>query len=162
MSLKRLHHVTFRSLKNIDFDDLKKHVDIFLDKYLIDLFYMPAVLRLQKAIHENHYIAIYSSSPFFLVEPIAQILKVNEYKSTIYSLNENNKFKKIILILDGGKKAFFGKELMKKLNISKEDVTVYSDSVEDLKLFDIANNKIAVQPSKNLRKIFVKNNWEII
>jgi phosphoserine phosphatase len=163
MSLQSLHEVTFNTfLKNKSYDDIKRHVNVFLDKYLVKLFYMPAVLRLQKAISENHYITIYSSSPFFLVGPIADLLKVNEYKSSLYSLNNHNKFEKIKLILDGEKKASYALELMKKLNISKEEVYVYSDSIEDLSLFEISGNKIAVQPGKSLKKIFIENGWEII
>lgn len=149
-------------LKGKNADTIIKYVDVFLDKYLEIFFYKPAVLRLQEAIYNRHYIALYSSSPFFLVKPIADILKINDYKASIYKLDERNNFDKIDIIMDGNEKAKAAKTLIKELNISKENVYVYSDSIQDLKLFEVANNKIAVQPSYKLKKIFKKNNWEII
>ena len=163
MTLRDLHKVIFnKSLKNKDFNDLKKHIDIFLDKYLNKIFYMPVVKRLQKAIFDNHYIVLLSSSPFFLVEPISNILKANECKATLYSLNKNNQFEDIDFIMDGKEKAKYAQILMKKLKITKDKVEVYSDSIEDLELFEIAGKQIAVRPCKKLYKIAKYNKWEII
>lgn len=163
MSLRSLHKLIFyKSLKDKSYDDLRMHIDIFLDKYLDRLFYLPAIKKLQEAIFNNHYIALFSSSPFFLVEPIANILKIKECRATVYDLNNENKFEKIGVIVDGRQKAEYAQALMEKLKIKKERVFVYSDSVEDLKLFEIAGNKISVKPCKKLYKIAKKNNWEII
>lgn len=163
MSLRKLHKIIFnKSLKNKSFNEISKHIDVFLDKYLGRLFYLPAVKKLQEAILNNHYIVLYSSSPSFLVKPIADILKIKEYQATIYDLDEENKFKKINLIVDGKQKAKYAQILMDKLQINKDQIYVYSDSNKDLKLFDIAGNKIAVKPCKKLLKIAKKNNWEII
>ncbi len=163
MSLRALHELIFnKSLKNKSYEDLIGHIDVFLDKYLDRLFYLPAIKKLQEAILNNHYIALFSSSPFFLVKPIANILKINEYKATLYDLDEESKFKKINLIVDGKQKAKYAQMLIEKLKITKDQLYVYSDSIEDLELFEIAANKIAVKPCKKLYKIAKKNNWEII
>ncbi|NGX27841.1 MAG: hypothetical protein K940chlam1_00010 [Candidatus Anoxychlamydiales bacterium] len=163
MPLKKLHEIVFkRSLKNKSYKDLIKNIDVFLDKYLDKLFYQPAILKLQKAIFEKHYIAIFSSSPSFLVKPIAKILKVDEYKATEYLLDKEDKFDEIDLIMDGNEKAKQATLLMNKLKILKKDVIVYSDNIDDLKLFDLAAKKIAVRPCSKLSKLSKQNSWEII
>jgi len=163
MPLRQLHLRVFEKyLKNKSYNTLAKHVDIFLDKYLDKTFYMPAILRLQKAIHEKHYISLLSSSPFFLVQPIAQILKIDEFKATRYSLDDEDRFKNLDLIMDGNSKAKYAKILMNRLNISKENVVVYSDSIDDIELFKLAQKKVAVKPSRLLNKIAKQNRWEII
>jgi HAD superfamily hydrolase (TIGR01490 family) len=163
MSLRSLHKLIFnKSLKNKSYDSLISHIDIFLDKYLDRLFYLPAVKKLQEAIANGHYITLFSSSPSFLVKPIADILKINDYKATIYDLDKDNKFIKINLIVDGKKKAEYAQILMKELKITKKQVYVYSDSIDDLDLFNIAENKIAVRPCKKLYKISKSSYWEII
>ena len=162
LSLKKLHEIVFkRSLKNKSYQDLIKHVDIFLDKYLDKIFYLPAILKLQQAIFEKHYIAIFSSSPSFLVKPIAKILKADECRATLYSY-KSDKFDKIDLIMDGNQKAKEAMSLIEKLKISKKDICVYSDSIDDLKLFKLAAKKVAVRPSKKLHKLSKQNSWEII
>jgi len=163
MPLRKLHLRVFEKyLKNKSYNTLAKHVDIFLDKYLDKTFYLPSILRLQKAIYENHYISLLSSSPVFLVEPIAKILKINDYKATLYSLDDENKFKNIDLIMDGKSKAKYAKVLMNRLNISKKNVVVYSDSIDDIDLFRLAQKKVAVNPCRQLYKVAKQNHWEII
>jgi len=137
-------------------------VDVFLDKYLDKIFYMPTILKLQKAIFYNHKIAIFSSSPIFLVEPIAKILKVNEYRATKYLFDKENRFEKIDVIMDGRQKAMEARSLIKKLKITKENISVYSDSFQDLDLFEVAKEKVAVQPCKKLKQKAELYSWEII
>ena len=64
--------------------------------------------------------------------------------------------------MDGNEKAKEATLLMNKLNILKKDVSVYSDNIDDLKLFDLAAKKIAVRPCPKLSKLSKQNSWEII
>ena len=163
MDIQKLHNVVFKKfLKKQNLDIFLKDVDIFLDKYLDKIFYMPSILKLQKAIFNNHKIAIFSSSVMFLVEPIAKILKVDEYRATKYLFDKDNRFDKIDVIMDGKQKAKEAKALIEKLKITKENVSVYSDSFEDIDLFEVAKEKIAVQPSRRLKQKAERYSWEII
>ncbi|NGX33788.1 MAG: putative hydrolase [Candidatus Anoxychlamydiales bacterium] len=163
MNIENLHKVVFEKfLKNKKYSLVTKEIDRFLDKYLDKFFYIPAIKELQKAIFENHYIAIFSSSPVFLVQPISEILKVNEFKATKYLIDQDDKFDKIEVIMNGKKKAKEAKGLMKRLNITKKKVSVYSDSIDDLELFEVAKKKVAVSPSSKLYKLAKKRNWQIL
>ncbi|EKE22155.1 MAG: hypothetical protein ACD_7C00037G0001 [uncultured bacterium] len=163
MSLRSLHKRFFyKFLKNKSYEELANHVDVFLDKYLDKIFYLPAIKKLHEAVLDNHYIALFSSSPFFLVKPIADVLKIKEYRSTLYDLNDEKKFSKISVIVDGRQKAEYAKDLIEKLNVKKENFFVYSDSIEDFELFKMAGIKVAVKPCRKLYKIAKKNSWEII
>ncbi|NGX29507.1 MAG: hypothetical protein KR126chlam4_00886 [Candidatus Anoxychlamydiales bacterium] len=163
MDIANLHQVVFEKfLKNRKYSLFTKDIDHFLDKYLDKIFYMPAILELQKAMNDNHYIAIFSSSPTFLVEPISKILKVNEFRATKYLFDKDDRFDKIELIMDGEKKAKDAIILMKRLGVEKENVSVYSDSIQDIELFEVAHKKIAVSPCSKLYKLSKKRNWQII
>ena len=163
MTIQDLHRRVFnRYVKGIDVALFNTYFDKFLDKYLDKSFYLPAIKHFQEAAFNNHYILLLSSSPNFVVKPIAEILKVTEYNATKYSLNSENKIEKIFHIMDGKKKAVEAEKIMKKLNLQKENVSVYSDSFSDIELFKMAGNKIAVRPNKKLKKIAKKNNWKII
>ena len=157
LSLKGLHYKVFdKYLKNKDFSQIEKHLQVFLDKYLINFFYMPALNRAYTAIKENHYMVLLTSAPSFLAEPIFKMLKFNEYRSSIYKVNKKNKFESISYILDGLGKA----EIVSKYK--NDEITVYSDSMEDFPLFELATNKVCVNPCKKLKKIAKNLNWEII
>jgi len=163
ISLKDFHELIFNKiLKNKSYDDLVKHGDIFLDKYLEKLFYLPVIKKLHEAILNNHYIALFSCSPIFLVKPIADILEIKEYKATLYELNEENKFEKIKLVIDGKQKTKYAQNLMEKLKITKDCLHVYSDSIDDLELFELAGKKFVVKPCKKLYKLAMRYNWEIL
>ena len=163
LSLKSLHKIFFKKfLKNKNYAEITRYIDAFLDKYLDKIFYLPAVKRLQKAINDKHYVVLLSSSPEFLVKPIADILKINNYKTTVYGVDGRGNFNKIQFIMDGRQKAICAKELLEKLNISNKEMTVYSDSIEDIDLFLLAGKKVAVRPCKKLSKISIDQAWEII
>ena len=60
------------------------------------------------------------------------------------------------------KKAQCAKEIIEKLKILKKDITVYSDSIDDLELFHMADNKVGVNPCRRLNQVVKKNNWKSI
>lgn len=138
------------------------HVNAFLDKYLYKSFYMPCINKINEASLNNHYLVLLSSSPDFLVKPIGKILKFNECHATVYGVDKDNKFDKIESIIDGDEKEKIAKNIIKKLAVYPSDIYVYSDSIDDLKLFYLAEHKIAVRPNRKLLKVFKKNKWEII
>jgi phosphoserine phosphatase len=163
MSIEKLHNKVFEKfLKNKTLSLFMKDVDLFLDKYLDKIFYKPCILRLQEAICQRHYIAIYSSSPFFLVEKIAKVIKVNEYIATEYVFDDEKRFKSIFSIVNGKKKALFAKNLLKRFNSNNTDLTVYTDSIDDIELLNLASYKVIVNPGLKLKKLAKKNQWEII
>jgi len=163
LSIEKLHKKVFtRYVKGLDIKLFSENFDKFLDKYLNHAFYMPSINKINESFYNNHLILLLSSSPSFIVSPIAEILKIQNFKATEYKLNEENKIQKIFFIMNGAKKAAIALDVMKKNNIDKENVFVYSDSIHDMKLFDVAKNKIAVNPCKKLKKIAIKNGWEIV
>ncbi len=163
MNIEDLHQVVFEKfLKGKKYTLFAKEIDRFLDKYLADLFYLPAVLELQRAMYEKHFIVIFSASAFFLVEPISKILKVDEYRASEYLFDKDERFEKIKCVMSGERKAKEAIDLIKRLNITKKDVSVYSDSIRDLKLFELAEKKVCVSPCKKLLRLSKKRNWQVI
>jgi HAD superfamily hydrolase (TIGR01490 family) len=163
LSLNQVHRQIFNCLFK---DKLKKTIEVealrFLEENLRNLYYEPVLNRLQKAQDAGHYIVILSSSPDFLVGPIAKKLNVNEYKPTIYQADKNGYFNQIDHVLDGDDKANHVLSLQKKFNIPKESVTVYSDSYLDLPVLKIAGKAIGVVPDGYLRRVCLLEKWEII
>ncbi len=161
--IKKLHQSTFNyffyglSAKTIDV-----HVSHFLSQKLNDLIYQPAFARLKMAQNEGFYTAIFSSSPNFLVEKIASLFDVDISNSTVYRKDTFNQFSQIDQVMEGEIKAQILRQLIEDLQITKDDVTAYSDSYLDLPFLQMAGNPIAVNPDRRLRALCLKFQWPII
>ena len=99
-----------------------------------------------------------SSSPQFLVEPIAKSLGFDLWKGTEYTVDKWGKFCQISSLVDGYRKLTFAKEAP----FQREQIVAYSDGEEDLPLLEWAGRACVVNPGKNLRKLAQQREWEII
>jgi HAD superfamily phosphoserine phosphatase-like hydrolase len=160
LSVTKLHETAFRRLFQGRSEPLiQKWVNEFLDKYLALLLYDPAVQRLKEAQKQGHLTVILSSSPGFLVEPIAKRLGVPLWKATKYAVDKDRCFCHIAHLMLGANKAKVIAQLRKR---NKGKVTAYSDSHLDLPLLLAADYAIGVNPNRRLLAICQRNQWPVI
>lgn len=163
ISIPSIHKKIFSLLfKGRAIEDIAYHVEQFLDQELKIMLYHPAIARLQEAQRNGYWTMILSSSPDFLVQPIAARLGVKEWKASLYRKDERGRLIEITEIIEGQGKADYVSFLIKQFNIPSSHVTVYSDSYLDLPLLKLAGNAIGVVPDKFLRRICLENGWEMI
>jgi HAD superfamily hydrolase (TIGR01490 family) len=163
MSLSDLHSKVFdHLLRGRSLAVLESNVTPFLQEYLHERVYLPVIARLRLAQHLGHYTLILSNSPSFLVEKIAQVLGVNEWRATQYAVDKQKNLCHIASIMQGEEKASCVKEIAKKLSISKEKITAYSDSFLDMPLLLSAGTPIAVNPDDKLRYHSKAHGWSIL
>lgn len=163
MTLAELHHSVFnKMLRGKPLEMLEKYMDKFVQEYIEDSLYMPAVTRLKEAQNKGHYTMILSNAPSFLVERFAKFFNVHAFHATEYAIDENNRFQKIKRILEGKDKAKLLQNMAKKMGVIIDKVSSYSDSFLDLEFLEAAGNPVAVNPDKKLRAISQKNEWRII
>lgn len=162
-SLHWLHQKIFDAyLKSSHKPTIKRHVDAFLDRDLKELFYPPAMACLKEAEARGAHLAILSSSPDFLVEAIAKRLNISTWIGTCYLVDKQELLCEIACIVDGDYKAEFLQRLMQAHLAEKKDVTVYSDSILDMPIFQMAGTKIAVNPSRALASFSRRHEWKVI
>lgn len=163
LSLPELHERTFdRLLKGRSLEEVKQVLLDFLTIKLPEFWNEKVVAILKRAQHLGHYTVILSNSPSFLVQPIAQLLQVDEFRATEYEIDEKGIFHKIRSILDGPQKAHFVRKLAKKFSLNRFDMTAYSDSYHDLPLLEAVDHPVAVNPDKKLLHISTAAKWEVI
>jgi HAD superfamily hydrolase (TIGR01490 family) len=163
MSPKQLHQKVFEKFvqyKNIV--DFSKNVDEFWEKNISDFIYPPAMEALKKAKEKNHYILLLTNSPNFLIQGILKYLNVNECCASQYRVNNENKITSIISIMEGKEKAIYTKKVATKLNVEKEDITAYSDSIWDLPLLNAVGRVVVVNPDFRLKILAKKKGWKKI
>lgn len=163
LSICRLHEKVFDNLfKCRKIEDIHRYVQLFLDKEFDSMLYDPTIKRLKKAQSLGHHTLILSSSPDFLVQPIAIRLGVSDWKSSLYESDEAGRLIRISKILEGQGKANYIEEWIGKFQAYSISITAYSDSYLDLPILKIAQKAIGVLPDRRLRKICLKNGWEIL
>lgn len=163
MSLTRLHDKVFeRLLQGRSLKVIEENVEPFLREYLFSRIYPPAIAQLRLAQHLGHYTLILSNSPSFLVEKIAHVLGVNEWRATQYAVDKEHNLCHIASIMQGEEKASCVREIAGQLSIGKDKITAYSDSFLDLPLLLTAGKPIAVNPDRKLRRFSLQNDWEIL
>ncbi len=163
LSIEKLHQNVFaRLFKGSSKEFVERYVQQFLTQNLNKYLYQPVLQRLKQAQQEGQFIAIISSAPDFLVQPIANLLNVNAWQATEYSCDTDGHYSHLSQIVQGIDKADYTNALVKRLGLSVSALTVYSDSYLDLPVLKIAGKAIAVAPDAVLRRVCKKNNWEII
>ncbi|MCB1080904.1 MAG: HAD-IB family hydrolase [Chlamydiia bacterium] len=163
LTLKELHEKVFeRFLKGAPLALVQEEVKRFLKKDFYRFLYYPTFSRLRLAQHEGHHTVILSTGPSFLVGPIADYLGVSEWGSSMYSVDKEGKFNGIDSIFLGEGKASYIRQLTQKFKTDFQEVTVYSDSIEDLPFLSIGGKAVVVNPGFKMKKISQEKLWEVI
>lgn len=162
-SLDDLHHRVFNTLfKGRSRQDFLNQVEPFLNEVFESIINKKVIERLEKARSSQHTIILLSSSPSFLVGPIANRLNIPHWTSTEYQTDAKEKFSGISSLINGHEKAAKLIKMATDLNIPLSQTSAYSDSHEDLPLLSIAGIPIIVNPDRKLRRIANQKNWEIL
>ena len=134
---------------------LESEAEKFLDEKLEQLL-SPSVL---KNVDKDG--AILSSSPLFLVSKIAKRLNVSLFAGTEYEVDIASCLCKIRSVVTGLEKKQIAEKWCQTFKISPKALVAWSDSVDDLPLLYLAGKVVAVRPSRALKKIAIKNQWQI-
>ncbi|MBA3958320.1 MAG: HAD-IB family hydrolase [Parachlamydiaceae bacterium] len=155
-------HVFKKLFLGRSYTEINQLAEEFTKQVIAKIQYMPAVQRLRLAQEQGHHTVILSSAPDFLVAHLANYFGVDQWKSTQYALDEEQRFATISTWMLGSDKARCMKQISSELGIQRECVTAYSDSIVDLAFLEAAGTAVAVNPDRHLRKYSRVRQWEII
>jgi HAD superfamily phosphoserine phosphatase-like hydrolase len=163
LSIQKVHQLAFDHIfKGLPEPLVKEWVGQFLESHFDQLVYTPAVNKLKEAQAAEHLTIILSSSPEFLVEPIAMRFKCKLWYSTKYGVDKDLRFCNILQLMQGEEKARIIKQICLQHGSLKEEVTAFSDSHLDLPFLLAAGNAIGVNPNIKLRFYCHRYGWPII
>jgi HAD superfamily hydrolase (TIGR01490 family) len=163
LSLPQLHEIAFNRLfLGWDAPAVKRWALDFLDESLDPMLYIPAVTQLKQAQAAGHLTVLLSSSPDFLVEPIAKRLDLSLWEATRYAVDKDQRFCQIDQLMLGEDKANVLKDLKERYQVSSQETYAYSDSHHDLPFLTSAGVPCAVNPNRQLRAVCRRNGWKVI
>lgn len=100
---------------------------------------------------QGHLVLFISGSPDYLVSKMANKYNADDYRASLYKINEKNEFTgEVIPMWDGLHKIEAMKELQKKYNIDFNKSYAYGDTNGDLKMLQTIKYPIAINPSFEL------------
>lgn len=159
-SYHQLHQKVFtRLLLKKSHSTFESHARQFVRAKVGSLFYMPVVERLKKGKACGEKVLILSSSPTFLVEPIAHLLGADGWLATSYRVDAEGNIEQIADFVDGETKARFLRHFTEKVHAPAE---AYSDSFDDLPFLLEAAKAVAVKPDARLYRYAKMKQWEIL
>jgi HAD superfamily phosphoserine phosphatase-like hydrolase len=152
-----LHCLIFeQSFRGCSPASLQPYLTQFLDEKLENLWYAPAILRLERMRKRGFECMILSNSPSFFVSQVAKKLGVEKVFATEYQVDAEGKFSQLTLLMDGERKK---QEL---LSMDSKNIVAFSDSHHDLPFLEVANIPVAVNPRRRLRQVARNRGWEIL
>ena len=89
-------------------------------------------------------------------------MRVDEWRATEYGFDESRKFSNILSIILGNEKKKHTIAVAKRLQVSREKIIAFSDSICDLPLLLIAGEVFAVNPDYRLKTLCKRKGWQII
>lgn len=138
------------SLKGID----KSYMEIIASKVIElngDMVYKYSRDRIEWHKSKGHKVFFISGSPDFLVVKMAEKYGADEYKGTIYMVDDENKFTgEIFKMWDSVSKQKVIDELIEKHNVDLLNSFSYGDTTGDLSMLKMVGNPIAINPNKPL------------
>lgn len=163
LPIQALHRAAFDKLfKGRPLDVVERWAKEFIEASFESLLYRPAVDALTQAIAQGHLAAILSSSPDFLIAPIAAKLNVFVWDATRYSVDKDRRFCDIHRLVQGSDKAMLLEKLRIRHGIPLCDVHAYSDSHLDLTFLEAAGNAVGVNPNNKLLEVCRRKKWKVI
>lgn len=117
--------------------------------------------HIEKARKNGHRIALLSSSPDFIVNEIASVLKIPLILASSYPISQAGYFSSDIGVIRGENKAHWIENFLKS-HPECNYVVAYSDAMEDLPMLLKADTKWAVYPEKTLHQLSLRKGWELL
>ncbi len=117
---------------------------------------------------EGHRVFFISGSPDFLVSKMAEKYGVDEYRGSLYMVDENNKFTgEIRKMWDSANKERVINQLILQYDVDLSKSYSYGDTTGDLSMLKMVGNPVAINPNKALFMAIredqaLKNKTEIV
>ena len=142
-------------------DRVRQVVTEVLEEVITPLIYAEALELMHDHRAAGRMIVIVSSSPEEIVEPLAKMLRVDDWIATKPRVEDGKYTGELDFYAYGPHKADAIKKLATEEDIQLEGSYAYTDSVTDLPMLEAVGNPVVVNPDKTLRRLATDKGWAI-
>ncbi len=147
--------------KGWDLADVKALVDDTVHAVVAPHVYVEALELIETHKAAGRRIIIVSSSPMEIVQPIADLLEIDDVIATTSKIDEGIYTGEVIFYAYADAKAEAMREFANDEGISLADSFAYSDSFTDVPMLEAVGHPVAVNPDKELREYAEERDWSI-
>jgi len=140
---------------------VKQIVTEVLEEVISPLIYAEALELMHDHRAAGRMIVIVSSSPAEIVEPLADMLRVDRWIATLPKVVDGKYTGDLDFYAYGPHKAAAMEGLAKEINIDLAESYAYSDSFTDLPMLKAVGHAVVVNPDKELRRFAAENEWDV-
>lgn len=144
-------------------DDVEQLVREALTDVVAPLVYAEALFLIDDHLRAERRVCLVSASPEEIVRPLAEYFGIPEVIATRSRVDEEGRYTgELEFYAYGPAKADEIRHIAAREGIDLSESYAYSDSATDLPLLEAVGHPVAVNPDRDLKKVAVEREWEIL
>jgi HAD superfamily hydrolase (TIGR01490 family) len=134
----------------------------WVEKDVLPLVVPGARGQIERHRSEGHVLAILSTSPCYITEPIAETLGIEEVISTRFEVDGGHFTGRLIGPACVGRgKVHWAEDLVARRQVDLSQSWFYTDSYTDMPMLERVGNRVVVNPDPRLRRIAKRRGWPV-
>jgi HAD superfamily hydrolase (TIGR01490 family) len=159
--MERMRQEASRLTAGWEQERVRQVVTEVLEEVISPLIYAEALELMFEHREAGRMIVIVSSSPVEIVEPLADMLRVDHFIATQPQVEDGKYTGELDFYAYGPHKAEAMQQLAEERGIDLSRSYAYSDSVTDLPMLETVGNPVPVNPDKELRRLAQEREWPV-
>jgi HAD superfamily hydrolase (TIGR01490 family) len=142
--------------------DFADRCRLWVQKDILPLVVPGARSRIERHRAEGHVLAILSSSPTYVTEPIAKALGIEEVISTRFEVAAGNFTGRLVgPACVGSGKVHWAEQMGARRGLDLGASWFYTDSYTDLPMLERVGNQVVVNPDPRLKRTAKRRGWPV-
>jgi HAD superfamily hydrolase (TIGR01490 family) len=134
----------------------------WVEKDVLPLVVPGAREKIEKHRAEGHVLAILSTSPCYVTEPLAEVLGIEEVISTRFEIQDGQFTGRLLGPACVGRgKVHWAEDLVARRQVDLSQSWFYTDSYTDMPMLERVGNRVVVNPDPRLRRIARRRGWPV-
>jgi HAD superfamily hydrolase (TIGR01490 family) len=134
----------------------------WVEKDVLPLVVPGAREKIEKHRAEGHLLAILSTSPNYVTEPLAEMLGIEEVMSTRFEVDAGHFTGRLLGPACVGKgKVHWAEDLGTRRQVDLSQSWFYTDSYTDMPMLERVGNRVVVNPDPRLKRIAKRRGWPV-
>ena len=159
--MERMRHEAARLTAGWEQERVRQVVTEVLEEVISPLIYAEALELMFEHREAGRMIVIVSSSPIEIVEPLAEMLRVDHFIATQPQVEDGKYTGELDFYAYGPYKAEAMEKLAVERDIDLQGSYAYTDSVTDLPMLETVGHPVPVNPDKELRRVASDRGWDV-
>lgn len=160
---ERVREIAGDAVRGMTRTEVQRVIAESLDEIIAPKVFAEAKELIADHRNQGHEVIVLSAGAAEMVEPVAHMLGVQEFRATQMEVDEDNRYTgRIEFYCFADNKAVALREIAAQRGIDMSASYAYSDSDSDIAMLSSVGHPVAVNPNRQLRREAVQRGWPIL